>query len=476
MTPLWTAADAVLATGGTTHGAWAAFGVSIDSRAIEKGDLFVALKDARDGHEFVANALANGAAVAMVSFRPEGVAADAPLLIVPDVLVALENLAVAARKRTSAKVVAITGSVGKTSTKDMLQTVLGKQGLVHAAVKSLNNHWGVPLTLARMPEKTEYALIEIGMNHPGEITPLSRLARPDIAIVTTVAEAHMAAFASVSEIACAKAEIFEGLPVGGTAILNADIPTYDILAQAAARANATIKRFGENPDAEFHLSEVRLSGGTTSVRATINGAPILFKIGAPGRHLASNALAVLAAVEAVGADLAIAALDLANWFPPQGRGQRHWIRLDPIEEALRIELIDDAYNANPASMAAALDVLAASHPINGLGRVFAGRRIAILSDMLELGPNEAENHRVIADHPAVALIDQIHVAGPLMRNLHRALPAEKRGEWHETAQELAKRVHRLFDAGDVVMVKGSKGSKAALVVDAIKKLGQANGT
>ena len=198
MTPLWTAADAVLATGGTTHGAWAAFGVSIDSRAIEKGDLFVALKDERDGHEFVANALANGAAAAMVSFRPEGVAADAPLLIVSDVLVALENLAVAARKRTSAKVVAITGSVGKTSTKDMLQTVLGKQGLVHAAVKSLNNHWGVPLTLARMPEKTEYALIEIGMNHPGEITPLSRLARPDIAIVTTVAEAHMAAFASIS--------------------------------------------------------------------------------------------------------------------------------------------------------------------------------------------------------------------------------------------------------------------------------------
>lgn len=476
MTPLWTSADAVAATGGTSICAWSARGVSIDSRALEPGDLFVALKDTRDGHEFVADALANGAAAALVSKRPEGVASDAPLLIVPDVLKALEHLAIAARARTSAKVVAITGSVGKTSTKDMLQSVLGKQGRVHAAVKSLNNHWGVPLTLARMPQDAEFALIEIGMNHPGEITPLSRLARPDIAIVTTVAEAHMAAFASVAEIARAKAEIFEGLADGGTAILNDDIPTFGILAKGAAKANAEIIRFGKSPVAEFQLVEVRLNSGTTSVRAIVNGAPILFKIGAPGRHLAANALAVLAAVQAVGGDLAIAALDLADWYPPQGRGQRHWIRLDPIEEALRVELIDDAYNANPTSMAAALEVLAASQPINGLGRVSVGRRVAILSDMLELGPDEAQHHRAIVDHPAIAVIDQIHTAGRLMQNLHRALPAEKRGEWHETAQALAKRAHRLLDAGDVVLVKGSKGSKAALVVDAIKKLGQANET
>ena len=476
MSVLWTAAEAAAATGGKTRGNWHVKGVSIDSRDITPGDLFVALKDARDGHDFVAAALAAGAAAALVSYVPDGVDETAPLLMVDDVLAALEALAAAARARTAAKVVAITGSVGKTSTKDMLRTALKKQGRVHAAVKSLNNHWGVPLTLARMPRNTDFALIEIGMNHAGEITPLSRLAAPHVAIVTTVAEAHMAAFDSVQDIARAKAEIFDGIVAKGTAILNMDIITYDILRDAAAGAGAGIIGFGAANGAAFCLKDAHLAGGITAVKAEIHGTPVLFKIGAPGRHLAVNAMAVLAAVEAVGADLAVAMLDLAGWHPPQGRGKRHWIRLDRVEESLRIELIDDAYNANPASMAAAFEVLAGSSPVDGVGRINAGRRVAFLTDMLELGPNAADSHRRLADLPAMTAIDLVHTAGPMMRHLHQALPGQKQGEWHENAEGLAARVSRLLDAGDVILVKGSKGSKASMVVDAIKKLGQTGET
>jgi len=231
-------------------------------------------------------------------------------------------------------------------------------------------------------------------------------------------------------------------------------------------------RFGENTHAEFRLLGTHLGAGVTTVRAEIRHTKFLFKIAAPGRHLAVNALAVLAAVEAVGADIAIAALDLADWQPPQGRGKRHWIQLDPIEEYQRIELIDDAYNANPASMAAAFAVLADSLPVDDIGRVATGRRIAFLSDMLELGASAAQNHRALADLPAMAKIDVVHCAGPMMQHLHAALPFAKRGQWFETAPDMAAKAHRLIDAGDVVMVKGSKGSKAALVVDAIRKLDQ----
>jgi len=436
----------------------------------------VALQDQRDGHDFVASALANGAAAALVSRRPEGVPADAPLLIVPDVLQALEALARAARARAKAQVIAITGSVGKTSTKDMLAAVLGKQGRVHAAVKSLNNHWGVPLTLARLPREADFALIEIGMSHAGEITPLTALARPHVAMVTTVAAAHMAAFASIEEIAHAKAEIFSGLLPDGVAIVNRDIATRAILEAAAQKAGARLVHFGASEAAAFRIENVQLGGGVTSVRARIHGGSLLFKIGGPGRHFASNAMAVLAAVEAVGADIAIAALDLGQWQPPQGRGQRHWIVLDRIEESQRLELIDDAYNANPTSVAAALDVLAASTPKDGLGRRSKGRRLAFLTDMLELGPEAVQRHRDLAVLPAIEAVDQVHLAGPLMAHLMQALPVEKRGEWYETAEELAARALHLLDAGDVVLVKGSKGSKAALVVDAILKLGQANET
>jgi UDP-N-acetylmuramoyl-tripeptide--D-alanyl-D-alanine ligase len=473
MSVLWTAAEAAAATGGRAIGDWQVSGISIDTRDLAEGDMFVALTDVRDGHDFVAAALAQGAGAALVSRIPDGVSPDAPLLVVEDVLTALENLGRAARARTKARVIAVTGSVGKTTTKEMLRTALSGQGSVHAAVMSLNNHWGVPLTLARMPREVDFAILEIGMNHPGEITPLSQMTRPHVALITTVAAAHMAAFASVDDIAHAKAEIFDGLEPGGVAILNLDIATYPILAAAAAAKFAQTLTFGLSEQADYQLKDTHVSNGSSIVMAQTNGRSSLYKIGAPGQHLAVNSLAVLAAVEAVGADPVVAALDLANWQAPAGRGQRHWIALDPVKVELRLELIDDAYNANPASMAAAFEVLATSQPVDGLGRIKQGRRIAFLTDMLELGEDEATLHANLGNLTSMATVDIVHTAGPLMQNLHAALPADKQGQWHQTAEELAKAARGLLDAGDVVMVKGSKGSRASLVVDAIKKLGQA---
>lgn len=474
MSVLWTARDAQAATGGSGPDGWSASGVSIDTRTLLPGDLFVALTDVRDGHDFVQQALEKGASAALVSRHPKGVPATAPLLVVPDVLEALEKLAIAARARSDALVVAVTGSVGKTTTKDMLHHVLSSQGATHAAEKSLNNHWGVPLTLARMPKATKWAVIEVGMNHPGEIRPLSRIAKPDVAIVTTVAEVHLSAFEGINGIAQAKAELFEGMQPGGQAILNGDIDTLPILSDAARAAGGEIVTFGARQPCDYRLLDVKMTAGNEIVKAQHQTIPLLFKIGGVGRHLAVDALAVLAAVSAAGADLAVAALDLANWHPPEGRGQRHRVALDPIDARLDLELIDEAYNANPASMAAAFEVLRQSAPVDGIGRIQHGRRIAILTDMLELGPTSAEKHASLATLPAMAFVDIVHCAGPMMKHLHRALDPDQRGEWHESAETLAKNAHRLLDAGDVVMVKGSKGSHASHVVDAILKLGNAS--
>lgn len=468
MSMLWTSDAAVAATGGKTSCDWSANGVSIDTRELEKGDLFVALKDVRDGHDFVAQALAAGAAAALVTHRPEGVDADAPLLIVPDVLAALEALGQAARARSNAKVIGVTGSVGKTGTKEMLRTALAGQGAVHAAVRSFNNHWGVPLTLARMPQDTDFAVIEIGMNHPGEIGPLSRMARLDVAVITTVAAVHMAAFDNVAQIAQAKAEIFEGLGPNGVAVLNADIPTLSVI--KAARKDGQTILFGRAQAADLHLLEARTLATVTTIEARFNGQAILFKLGASGEHLAMNALAVLGAVQAVGADVALAMLALAFWHAPSGRGQRFDVALGETGET--IELIDESYNANPTSMAAALAVLAAADPVDNLGRVTRGRRVAFLGDMLELGPQEMDLHADLSALSFMADIDLIHTSGPLMAALHAALPERKRGQHFNDAQAMAARVNRLLDSGDVAMVKGSLGSKVGQVVTAIKSLGQ----
>lgn len=468
---LWTAAEAIAATQGRSTGDWQAEGVSIDTRTLRPGDLFVALTDARDGHDFVAEALAKGAAAALVSQVPPGVPATAPLLIVPDVLAALTALAAAARARTGARVVGVTGSAGKTSTKEMLLAILGPQGVTHASAASYNNHWGVPLTLARMPAETRFAIIEIGMSHPGEIAPLARLARLDVAIVTTVAAAHLAAFDSVDGIAHEKASIFDGLAPGGTAIFNGDVPSLPILRNKAMAVGAHCVTFGGSPGLDWRLDDARIIEETTVARATRRDEAVLFKVATPGRHFAMNALAALAAVEALGADPVIAVCDLGLWRPPPGRGQRERIMLDRIDETF-FDLIDDAFNANPASIAASLDVLTAARPTDGIGRVGGGRRIAILGDMLELGPTERSLHEAIAGHPGLAAVHVIHCVGPLMQALHDALPRKQRGDWVATAAELVPRVRSLTDAGDVILVKGSKGSKVSLIVDALRRIGQ----
>jgi len=472
--PLWTAAEAAAATGGTPVGDWSATGVSIDSRSIRPGDLFVALTgEARDGHEFVAGALQAGAAAAMVSRAPEGVGGDAPLLIVGDTLEGLRGLGAAARARMKGKVVGVTGSVGKTGVKEMLRTALGAQGRTHAPEKSFNNHWGVPLTLARMPADSEYAAIEIGMNHPGEITPLTRLARPHAAIVTTVEPVHLAHFRDVEEIADAKAEIFLGLEPGGAAILNRDNAHFARLEAAAKKAGARVIGFGRDPAADARLLSVDLGPSSTVARATIGGRPIVYRLGAPGRHLAMNALAVLAATQAIGADLARAALALASWSAPEGRGARWRIWRGPHGVDGAFDLLDESYNANPASMGAALEVLAAARPQDNIGRVTRGRRVAILGDMLELGRDEMALHAGLAAHPAMKSVDMVICAGPRMHALHSALDPAKRGGWFETSADAAARARRVIDAGDVVTVKGSLGAKMAVVVDALKKLGEA---
>ncbi|NPD15160.1 UDP-N-acetylmuramoyl-tripeptide--D-alanyl-D-alanine ligase [Xinfangfangia sp. D13-10-4-6] len=470
MTPLWSAKDAALATGGTVHGDWAATGVSIDTRTLQPGDLFVALKDIRDGHEFVAQALQKGAGAALVSQIPAGLAPDAPLLVVPDVLQALEALAIAARARTRAKLVAVTGSVGKTSTKEMLRVMLAGQGSTHAAEASYNNHWGVPLTLARMPKDTDFAVIEIGMSNPGEIAPLARLTRPHVALITTVAPAHMAAFGSIEGIAHEKAAIFEGLEPGGTAVINLDLETSPILQEAALAKGAKILGFGAAPSADWHLDEIRPGEEITVVRASHDGQISLFRIASSGAHFARNALGALASVAALGADPVLASHDLGRWRPPSGRGTRERIELDTVEETF-FDLIDDSFNANPASLAASLDMLIRAQPVDGIGRIGAGRRIAVLGDMLELGDQELALHAAIADHPGLSAVTLIHCVGPRMRELYNALPLAQRGEWVETAGELAGHARSLMDPGDTVLVKGSKGSKVSLVAEALRKLG-----
>lgn len=471
---LWTAKQAAQATQGRITREWAASGVSIDTRTLRQGDLFVALQAERDGHDFVTQALEKGAAAALVSHVPDDLPADAPLLIVSDVLEGLVALGRAARARTKARVVAVTGSVGKTSTKEMLRAMLTFQGSTHAAEASYNNHWGVPLTLARMPEDTDYAIIEIGMNHSGEISPLAQMARPDVALITTVAAAHLEAFESVEGIAHEKAAIMDGLATGGSAILNADIEQNPILQAKARSVGAQVIDFGEKAE-DFRLEQVIQNNDSAVVRATAFGAPLLFKINTPGRHFAMNGLGALAAVHALGADLALSVQGLGRWRPYKGRGVRETILLDPVETDQTLDLLDDSYNANPTSLGAALEVLAAAEVYDDLGRVAKGRRIAVLGDMKELGSDEAALHRAVADLPAMTSIDTVHCIGPLMHHLYEALPDHKRGVWMKTSDGfVAAGVRRHLDSGDVVLAKGSLSMKLGLIVDAIRKMGHAS--
>lgn len=454
---LWTHTDAAAATGGQATAPFTVNGLSIDTRSLQPGDLFIALKAARDGHDFVARAFANGAAAALVDHVPEGV--TGPCLIVPDVQAALVALGAAGRARCSAKVIGVTGSVGKTSTKEMLRVMLSQFGTVHAAEASFNNHLGVPITLALIPPTADFAVIEIGMNHPGEIAPLARLARLDVAMVTTVAAAHLEAFDNIAGIAHEKAAIFDGLESGGQAVYNADVETTPILAAAAGPTGLSFGTHGA-----VALAEVRATPAATIAQARIDGTAYLIRLQDAGAHLAANAVGCLAVAKALDMDLTMAAQALGQWRPPLGRGRRESVLMDPATEA-RFTLVDDAYNANPTSAGAALAVLAQLSPGPG------GRRIAVLGDMLELGADELSLHAGLADHPAVASIAQIHCVGPRMRALHAALPFEKRGRATDHADDLIETLAPLVHPGDVVLVKGSKGSYVSRVVDALRHLG-----
>ncbi len=464
MSLLWTVDDMAAAMRADKSGALpeGIIGISIDSRSIAKGEAFFAIQgDNRDGHDFVDGAIKAGAGLAVVArAKRADFAADAPLLLVDDVLDALRDLARAARARSHAKIVAVTGSVGKTGTKEALRIALGADGETHASAASYNNHWGVPLSLARCPASAKYAVFEIGMNHAGEITPLTKLVRPHVAIVTTVAPVHLEYFGSVEKIADAKAEIFVGIEPGGTAVLNIDNDQFDRLAAAAKAAKVSrIVTFGEAAQAEVRLLRYSMQPETSTVQALILDHEVTYKLGAPGKHVILNSLAVLAAVELVGADLALAALALDQLRAPTGRGARKTLQL-PQGRAL---LIDESYNANPASMAAAIALLGQAD----VGR--HGRRIAVLGDMLELGDQGDQLHAALAQVIEAAYIDLVYCSGPQMHSLWQALPSGRRGGYAVTAAELESSVLAAIQDGDVVMVKGSLGSKMGPLVKALER-------
>ena len=462
---LWTVEAMAAAIGAEREGALpqSVPGISIDSRTLAPGDAFFAIQgDHRDGHDFVAAALAAKAGLAVVAAdRRSELPQDVPLLVVPDVLAALRALAAAARARLQGKVIGVTGSVGKTGTKEALRLALSQDGETHASAASYNNHWGVPLSLARCPASARYAVLEMGMNHAGEIEPLSRLARPHVAIITTVAPVHLEFFGSLAKIADAKAEIFLGLEAGGAAVINRDNSQFARLKRRAKEAGvARIVSFGEHEQADARLIKCALHPGCSAVQADILGTELTYKIGAPGRHLVHNSLAVLAAAVLVGADLALAALALADFKPASGRGAAFEIDL-PGGPAT---VIDESYNANPASMAAALALLG-QRPVGA-----RGRRIAVLGDMLELGPRGRALHRGLLAPVDANAIDLVFCCGPLMRALWRALPASRRGGYAEDSAALEPQVLSAVGAGDVVMVMGSLGSRMAPVVKALQKL------
>jgi UDP-N-acetylmuramoyl-tripeptide--D-alanyl-D-alanine ligase len=458
--PLWNSSEIAAATNGRGGRRFAASGVSIDSRKVERGDLFVALHGPNfDGNDFVANALTAGAAGALVDRLPARMAADMPVVLVPDTLEGLRELGRAARARSEARIAAVTGSVGKTSTKEALRAALGAFGRTYASVGNLNNHWGAPLSLARMPRDSEFGVFELGMNHAGEIAPLAELVRPEVAVITNVEAVHIEFFASVAEIADAKAEIMDGLEPGGAVILPRDNAHFDRLADHARRRRiARIFSFGADAASDVRLIDCRVSPTGNRVSAEAFGKRLDYAIGMPGLHQAVNSLAVLAAVAALGLDAARAAQALAGVTALKGRGARERLQLD----VGAITLVDESYNASPASVRAAVALLGASVPE---GR---GRRVAVLGDMRELGAAGPALHEELAPDLADARIDQVFLVGPLMKGLGAVLPEPMRaGHWADSTASIQPLMAALR-AGDVVLVKGSLGTRMAPIVEALR--------
>ena len=462
--PLWTSGAMAAAMHAAVQGSLpeAITGLSIDSRTVAPGEAYFAIKgDVHDGHAFVDAALKAGAALAVVETAQRGkFAADAPLLVVDDVLAALVELAHAARARLKGQVIAVTGSVGKTSTKEALLHVLGAQGKTHASTASFNNHWGVPLSLARCPADAKFAIAEVGMNHAGEIRALVRMVRPHVAIITTVEPVHLEFFAGIEAIADAKAEIFESLESNGAVVLNRDNAQFARLQTRARELGISrIVSFGADKASDARLIDLSLHATCSAVHADILGHDVTYKLGMSGRHMAMNSLAVLAAAALVGADLARAALSLSQIEAAAGRGVRRRLGVSSGEAIL----IDESYNANPASMAAALNVLGHA-PVGP-----RGRRIAMLGDMLELGASGPALHGGLIEAIKANHIDLVYCCGPLMRNLWDALSTGKRGGYAESAAALEAQAVAAIRAGDAIMVKGSLGSKMKTIVNALEK-------
>jgi UDP-N-acetylmuramoyl-tripeptide--D-alanyl-D-alanine ligase len=455
MTALWSAHDLLEATGGTMATSFAARGVSIDSRTVQPGDLFIALQgETGDGHRFVRDALARGAAGAMVHRAVPD--AGGPLLAVDDTLAGLHRLGGYGRERFRGHLVAVTGSVGKTTTKEMLRIILSGLGRTHAAVASYNNHWGLPLTLARIPLDAEFCVAEIGMNHAGEIAPLARLARPHVAVITAVEKAHIGFLGSIEAIADEKAELLRAVEPDGLVVLPADTPLLPRL-RAAVAGTARILTFGAAPNADVRLVDLMADAEGSDIAAEVRGRRLSFRLNAPGRHMATNALVAIAATIHLGPS---AATLLEQGFAPMaGRGAHRRIAV-PGGTAL---LLDESYNGNPASMRAALSVLRLQP---------ARRRVAVLGDMLELGDMGADEHRALAADVA-AVADTVFACGPLMRELFDALPAAIRGAHAPDSAALAPLVSDAMAAGDAVLVKGSLGSRMKLVVNALERPAEA---
>ena len=459
--PLWTSGEILAATGGRLTGSpFAATGVSIDTRTLEPGDLFVALAGVRDGHEFVQTALDRGAAGVLAS-QPVA----APAVMVGDTLKALEQLGEAARVRApQTRRGAVTGSVGKTSVTQAIRAGLARAGRAHSSVKSYNNHIGVPLTLARMPRDTERAVFEIGMNHADEIAPLVRMVRPHAVVITTVAQAHIENFADgEAGVARAKAEIFDGLAAGGVAVLNADSPWFDYLSGGAKAHGAEVLAFGSDPSCAAQLTGFRLEEGGARVQAKLRGAPVSLALRQTGHHWGLMSLAALLMMEALGVTPDDGLAALATFQPLEGRGAERLVHL----AGGAFTLIDESYNANPASVTAALRTL-------GL-RKATGRRIVVLTDMLELGTQSPTYHAGLAAEVEAAKVDLVFCAGPMMKSLWQALPPTRQGAYAETAAALAPLLTRAIEPGDLVMVKGSRDSKAKVLFEALSGLDSRSG-
>ncbi|HVN01384.1 MAG TPA: UDP-N-acetylmuramoyl-tripeptide--D-alanyl-D-alanine ligase [Caulobacteraceae bacterium] len=459
--PLWSSDEILAATGGALAGApFAATGVSIDTRTLESGDLFVALAGVRDGHEFVGAAMERGAAGVLASQPVQGSA-----VMVGDTLAALEKLGVAARERApQARRGAVTGSVGKTSVTQAIRAGLVQAGRAHSSVKSYNNHIGVPLTLARMPRDTERAVFEIGMNHADEITPLTRMVLPHAVCITTVAQAHIENFADgETGVARAKAEIFEGLEPGGVAVLNADNRWFEFLGREARARGAKVRAFGSGEGCDGRLTGFALEADGARVEAVFEGRPMAFSLRQTGAHWGLMSLAALLTMRALEVPLEAGLEALAAFEPLEGRGAERQIRL----AGGAVTLIDESYNANPVSVAAALRTL-------GL-RKTQHRRIAVLTDMLELGKDSPAYHAGLAAEIEAAKVDLVFCAGPMMKNLWEALPATRQGGYAETAAALEPSLVRAIEPGDLVMVKGSRDSKAKALYEALSGLESRSG-